>query len=132
MTEHERIVPEVVLRHKDAKAREFIFEKYYQRYRKSRILSVAWWAVACALGAHRIYLGQYRAAAIIFGVSVISWLMVFVSTLSGAYGAIFILAISTIFIVEGVMLYWNIGAANDTLKQRLSYDIETTPYIPLS
>ena len=132
MTDHERLIPEVVLRHKDPEAREFIFEKYFQRYRKSKIIAFAWWAVACSLGAHRIYLGQYRAAAIVFSLFIFPLIILQNATSSGDYMIIFIFLMPIVFVVEGVWLYWNIRSANDKLNQRIDHDIETTPYIPRS
>jgi len=127
MEEHDRIIPEVVLRHKKPADRPKIFEKYYARYRRSKVITGLWWLLLGDFGAHRVYLKQYRAAVILF---IIGFLVLATAASMGSRDLLIILAV--IRLIELMLLPMNIGKANDLIRDRLKEDIDSVSYIPLS
>jgi len=133
----ERIVPEVVSRHKDPYARKNLVQKYFKRHKKSIFIAYAWWFLLSFVGAHRLYLRQYIAAGIVFLLFLLIALIIsltpstnFDSYLTEPHPASFLFLV--LHLGEGLLLIFGVGSTNDRILIRLKEDIESVPYVPLS
>jgi len=127
MEVRKRIIPEIVLRHKKPSARAKLFEKYYARYRRSKWITIAWFCVFGALGAHRIYLKQFVAAIILASIWMLS-----MAVAAGTRNGELLLLLFIILVAELILLPINIFRANKFIRETLEKDIESVSYIPLS
>jgi hypothetical protein len=131
------MIPEGVLRHKSPDRRNRVFKTYFDLNRKSKRLAFSWWFFLWPIAGHRLYLNQYKSAAVVVVLLLPSLIFLMMQELSGADSSgtefdLFIFFPFIIFLVEGLLLTPSVGFANKKIRDRLGDEIEAVPYVPLS
>lgn len=115
-----------LIKNRSELGRELFMKRMLKLHSKSVLTAYSLWALLGGIGAHRIYLGQWRQAIFLFAflmfVVVSPSMMNFVpylSKINADITSILLIVISGVWLFEGVRLYSLVQRWNEKLREEL-------------